>query len=171
MNLWLFFWLFLKASLFTTGGLGNLPLLHRDLLGLGWASEEDFLTALAVGQVSPGPTGLWSISLGFLVGGWAGAVAAAVALSIPPLLVLVLAAFYHRLEHLQIVQDFSRGLSLGVVGLAAAVSLGLAGSAISDGYGAVIALVALGLALTKRVPVILILGAAAVAGVLLYGGG
>lgn len=171
MNLWLFFWLFLKASLFTTGGLGNLPLLHRDLVGLGWASEEDFLTALAVGQVSPGPTGLWSISLGFLVGGWAGAGAAAVALSLPPLLVLVLAAFYHRLEHLQIVQDFSRGLSLGVVGLAAAVSLGLAGSAISDWRGAVIAMVALGLALSKRVPVILILTAAAVAGVLMYGSG
>jgi hypothetical protein len=49
--------------------------------------------------------------------------------------------------------------------------LGLAGSAISDWRGAAIALVALGLALSKRVPVILILAAAAVAGALIYGGG
>ncbi len=162
MNLWLLFWLFLKASLFTTGGLGNLPILHRDLIGMGWAGEQEFLTALAVGQVSPGPTGLWSISLGYLVYGWTGALLALAALSLPPLLVLVLAHFYNRLEHLRSAQDFSRGLSLGVVGLALTVSLGLAGSAIIDWHSGLIALGALGLAVSKRVPVIAILGVAAV---------
>lgn len=168
MNLWLLFWLFLKASLFTTGGMGNLPILHRDLIGMGWAGEADFLTALAVGQISPGPTGLWSISLGYLVYGWAGALLALAALTLPPLLVLVLAHFYNRLEHLRSVQDFSRGLSLGVVGLALTVSLGLAVSAITDWRAGLIALGALGLALSKRVPVMMILGVAAVVGILIY---
>ena len=53
INPLLFFWEFLKASLFSTGGLGNLPFLHKDLIALGWATESDFITALAVGQVSP----------------------------------------------------------------------------------------------------------------------
>ncbi len=169
MNPLAYFWVFLKASLLSTGGLGNLPFLHRDLLALGWARESDFVTAIAVGNVSPGPTGLWSISLGYLTYGWLGAGLALAALSLPPLLALGVSAFYNRLERLPAVQDFTRGLGLGVVGLTLAVALGLAGVSISDWRGIVIAAAALGLALTKKVPVILILGLAAAAGGLIYG--
>ena len=169
MNPLAFLWLFLKASLLSTGGLGNLPFLHNDLLSLGWASEQDFVTALAVGNISPGPTGLWSISLGYLTFGWLGAGLAMVAISLPPLLVLVVAAFYNRIEAHPTVQGFSRGLGLGVVGLTLAVALGLANTSISDWRGIIIAIAAMGLALSKRVPVILILGLAALAGCLIYG--
>jgi chromate transporter len=168
MNWLLFFWLFLKASLLSTGGLGNLPFLHKDLLALGWAHEADFVTALAVGQVSPGPTGLWSISLGYLTYGWAGAGLALLALTLPPLLILVVAVFYSRLETQPAVQDFTRGLGLGIVGLTLAVAYSLAGAAIIDWRGVVIALAALGMAVSKRIPAILILALAAAAGVLLY---
>ena len=98
MNPLIYFWLFFKASLLSTGGLGNLPFLTKDLVSLGWAEESDFLTAIAVGQVSPGPTGLWSISLGYLTFGWLGAGLALAALSFPPLLTLVVAGFFNRLD-------------------------------------------------------------------------
>ena len=169
MNLLLFFWLFLKASLLSTGGLGNLPFLHKDLLDLGWGQEADFITAIAVGQVSPGPTGLWSISLGYLVYGWLGAGLALAALTLPPLLALVVAAFYNRIEGHPAVADFTRGLGLGVVGLTFTVALGLAGSAITDWVGAAIAFGALGMLLSKRVPVIVVLALAAAVGLLVYG--
>ncbi len=169
MNLFLFFWLFLKASLLSTGGLGNLPFLNKDLINIGWAKSSDFVTAIAVGNVSPGPTGLWSVSLGYLILGWKGSILALAALSLPPLLILVVSSFYNRIEHQPVVQDFSRGLGLGVVGLTLAVSLSLVGSTISDWYGVVIAAAALGLALSKKVPVIVILALAGLAGVLLYG--
>ncbi len=168
MNALVYFWLFLKASLFSTGGLGNLPFLNKDLLAMGWAKPADFLTALAVGNVSPGPTGLWSISLGYLTYGYPGAAFALAALSLPPLLILVVAAFYNRIERRPTVQNFTRGLGLGVVGLTLAVTYGLAGSSIADWRGVLIALAALGLALSKKAPVIAILGLAALAGILLY---
>jgi chromate transporter len=164
-----FFWTFLKASLFSTGGLGNLPFLHNDLLAFGWAKESDFLTAIAVGNVSPGPTGLWSIALGYMVYGWLGAGLAMLALSIPPLLTLVVATFYGRIEHNPSVQDFTRGLSLGVIGLSLGVTYILVRSTIIDWTSVVIAIAALALALSKRVPVIVILGLAALAGILIYG--
>ena len=63
----LYFWLFFKASLFSTGGTGNLPSLHADLPAHGWASEQQFGEALTIGQVSPGPTGLWVVSLALLL--------------------------------------------------------------------------------------------------------
>src|SRR5512142_1132768 len=107
MNPLLYFWLFLKASLLSTGGLGNLPFLQKDLVALGWARDSDFITAIAVGQVSPGPTGLWSISLGYLTFGWLGAGLACLAISLPPLLALVVGASYNRFEKLPVVQDFT----------------------------------------------------------------
>jgi chromate transporter len=168
VNLLLYFWLFLKASLLSTGGLGNLPFLHKDLVSLGWAQESDFITAIAVGQVSPGPTGLWSISLGYLTFGWLGAGLALAALSLPPLLALVVGSLYNRMESQQLVQNFVLGLGLGVVGLTVAVAFSLTSSAVSDWRGAAIALAALGLAVSKRVPVIVILGLAAAAGILLF---
>ncbi len=168
MNPLEFFWLFLKGSLLSTGGLGNLPFLHQDLLGLGWAQESDFVTAIAVGQLSPGPTGLWSISLGYLTYGWLGAGLALAALSLPPLLVLVVASFYNRIENQPAAQNFMRGLSLGIVGLTFTVTLGLATSAIVDVLGVCIALGALGLAFSKKVPAVFILVLAAVTGCLLY---
>ena len=168
MNALLFFWLFLKASLLSTGGLGNLPFLHKDLVGLGWAKESDFITAIAVGQVSPGPTGLWSISLGYLIYGWLGALLSLAALMLPPLLALVVGAFYNRIEGRPAVQDFTRGLGLGVVGLTFTVALSLAGSAITNWVGVAIALGALGLVTSKRVPVIVVLGLAALVGIIVY---
>jgi chromate transporter len=169
MNLLEYLWLFLKASLLSTGGLGNLPFLHKDLITRGWASESDFVTAIAVGQVSPGPTGLWSISLGYLTFGWVGSALALVALSLPPLLALVVSAFYNRIEGSPAVQDFTRGLSLGVVGLTLAVTASLVPTAVPDLGSVIIVLGALGLALSKRVPVIVVLLLAAVAGLLFYG--
>jgi chromate transporter len=168
MNAWLFFWLFLKASLFSTGGLGNLPFLNQDLVALGWAHPADFVTAIAVGNLSPGPTGLWSVSLGYLVYGWPGAGLALLALSLPPLLILLVAASYNRIEHQPLVQDYTRGLSLGVIGLTLAVSWSLLQSSIADWQGLLIMLAALGMALSRKVPILVILLLSALAGYFIY---
>src|SRR5262249_15915056 len=69
----LLFLLMLKAALFSTSGIGNLPILHQDLLSRGWATDRNFTESLAIGQISPGPSGLWVISLGYLLDGLRGA--------------------------------------------------------------------------------------------------
>jgi len=69
----LYFLLFLKASLFSTGGFSNLPSLHQDLIGAKWATDADFGEAIAIGQISPGPNGLWTVSLGYITYGPPGA--------------------------------------------------------------------------------------------------
>ena len=163
-----YFLIFLKASLLSFGGLGNLPFLHADLIGLGWARESDFLTAIAVGQMSPGPTGLWTISLGYLTYGWPGAVLSLIALLTPPFLILALVAVYMRVDGNPIVTNFSSGLILGAIGLLLGTAWVLANSTITDAWTIAIALAAAALALTKRVPTIAILLLAALAGVVIY---
>jgi len=168
MNLFLFFWIFLKASLLSFGGMGNLPFLHKDLLALGWAKESDFITAIAVGQLSPGPSGLWSVSLGYLVLGPVGSLLALIALSLPPLLILVVSTFYSRIENQPIVYRATRGLMLGIIGLTLGTLWDLGQSAIISWLDVGITLAALALALSKKLPVIVILALAAAAGLLFY---
>src|SRR2546430_6264238 len=147
----LYFLTFLKASLFSTGGLGNLPMLHQDFSSNGWASETDFGRAIAIGQVSPGPNGLWVISLGYLTYGFPGAILAMVALTLPPSLVLVVSAAYHRIEHQRWVQGFRTGLLLAVTGATFFTVWSIFSPSSGDWRGWMIAISAAVLALTKRV--------------------
>ena len=169
MNVLYFFWMFLKASLLSTGGMGNLPFLHNDLIGLGLAQESDFIKAIAVGQLSPGPSGLWSISLGYLTFGWIGAVLALAALTLPTLLIVGVQAVYSQIEKHPMTQDFSTGLALSIVGLSLAVTASLVNASIVDIGGVLIAAGAMALGLSKKVPIVVILLLSAVVGVVIYG--
>ncbi len=164
----LYFLLFLKASLFSTGGFSNLPSLHQDLLANGWAQETDFGQSIAIGQISPGPNGLWVISLGYLTYGYLGALLALLAVTLPALLVLLVAAGYARIERQAWVQGAMHGVSLAVVGILLTVVWTILRQPGVDAKGLLIALGAFGLALSRRVNVLLILGLAGLVGYFLY---
>ncbi|MBV9850253.1 MAG: chromate transporter [Armatimonadetes bacterium] len=166
MSLWLYFWLLLKGSLFSMSGLGNVPSVHADLTARGWATERQFAEALAVGQVAPGPNGLWVISLGYLTAGGRGAGLALLAITLPPLLVLAVERLYRRVRHHPAVEGFVRGLGLAAVGIFFWVLLGLLRTAGLTPRSLLITLAALGLGATRRVPAIVILALAALAGVI-----
>lgn len=163
-----YFLLYLKASLFSSGGFSNLPSLHQDLIGRGWAGETDFGQSIAIGQISPGPNGLWVISLGYFTYGFLGAFLALIAITLPPLLVLVVAAQYRRIEQQIRVQGAMQGVSLAVIGIQLSVVWTILHQPGVDWKGLIIGACAFGLALSRRVNVLLILALAALAGYLLY---
>ena len=169
MNWLLYFWLFFKASLVSTGGTGNLPSLHADLLPKHWATERQFGEALTIGQVSPGPTGLWVISLGYLTGGGRGSLLALLAVLLPPLLILGVERLYRRVQDHPAVEGFVRGLGLAVVGIFAVALHGILLSAGISLRSVLLLLAAIGLALTRRVPVVGIVALAGLTGVLWRG--
>ncbi len=161
--------LFIKASLFSSGGISNLPSLHQDLLAEGWASESSFGQALAIGQISPGPNGLWVISLGYLTYGLPGALLALIAITIPPFLVLAISAIYDRASRLNWVNALMRGVSLAVIGITLSVVWTILSRTSIDWRSLALAGGASALALTRRVNIIVILLLAALAGYVLYG--
>lgn len=167
MNPLVFFGLVLQASFFATTGTGNVPVLHEELLARGWATERQFAQALTVGQVAPGPSGLWVVSLGYLVGGLRGALLALVASVLPPLLVLVIDRLYRRVHDHPLVEGFMHGLSLASIGIFVVVLLELLRGAGPLRQSLLLALVSLGLAATRRVPVFMVLALAGLAGVVL----
>ena len=174
MNPLLYFWLFLKASLFSTGGFGNLPSLHHDLLARGWATESQFAESMMVGQISPGPNGLWVISLGYLTDGLRGTLLALLAVSLPPILVLIVERIYRAVEGHPAVEGFMRGLTLAISGIFVVILLNLLHSAgmiapllaRANARPLIIAIAALLLGAAKRVPFPLIIVLGAIAGLL-----
>ena len=165
MNALLYFALLLKGSLFSMSGLGNFPSVHADLTARGWATERQFAESLAVGQTAPGPNGLWVISLGYLTYGTRGALLALLAILLPPLLVLVVERFHRRVQHHPAVGGFVRGLGLAAVGVFGVVLFGLLRNAGLAPRSLLIVLSSVALGATRRVPAIVILGLAALAGI------
>jgi chromate transporter len=163
-----YLWLLLKASLFTTGGSGNMPVLYEDLIPRGWATDRQFAEALAIGQISPGPTGLWVISFGYLTDGLRGSLLALIAITLPPLLVLALDAVYRRTGKHPGVAGFVRGLGLAVVGIFLIVLQRLFQSTGVNIINLLIVMASLGLGLVQRMPIVVVLGGAALLGILLH---
>lgn len=163
-----YLWLLLKASLFTTGGSGNIPILYQDLIPRGWATDRQFAEALAIGQISPGPTGLWVISFGYLTDGLRGALLALIAITLPPLLVLALDAVYRRTGKHPGVAGFVRGLGLAVVGIFSIVMLRLLQNTGINLTNLLIVGACLALGLVPRMPIVVVLGGAALLGILLH---
>jgi len=169
INPLLYLFLFIKASLFSSGGFSNLPSLHEDLIAQSWANEAEFGQSLTIGQISPGPNGLWVISLGYLTYGVLGALLALVAITLPPLLVLLIAALYDRISTLNWVKALMSGVSLAIVSIMLSICWTILSRSGLDWRSVVIMFAACGLALTRRVNIVIILGLAATAGYLLYG--
>ena len=168
INPLIYFLLFFKASLFSSGGFSNLPSLHQDLLSSGWAVDADFGESIAIGQISPGPNGLWVICLGYLTYGYAGAAIALVAITLPALLVLVVSAAYNRIQRQRWVEGFMKGISLAVLGILLTVVWTIIRQPIIDWRGWLIALGAFGLTMTRKVNLLVILSLAGVVGYFLY---
>lgn len=167
MEWMMFFWIVLKSILFSTGGFGPLPSLHTDFIAHGWASEKQFSEALSIGQITPGPNGLWVVSLCYLVAGVPGAVLASIALVLPPLLVVVVQYGHARIANRPAVQGLLDGIVLVIVSFSAIVLTGMFYNNGLDSSLILIALVSAILAITRKVSTNVILVAAVLYGVVL----
>lgn len=164
-----YFLIGLKASLFSTGGLGNLPSLHQDLVSRHWATDRQFASSIAIGQLAPGPTGLWVVALGYLTYGVLGATLMTIAVVVPPILVVPLSRLHSRFKHIVLVEGFNRGLSIGIAGAVPAVVIFRVLGSYGFSLPSIILFAAsLGLLVTGRVPPVGVLTLGAVAGIVLF---
>jgi chromate transporter len=163
----MFFWVVLKSILFSTGGFGPFPSLHTDFIAHGWASEKQFTEALSIGQITPGPNGLWVTSLCYLVAGLPGAVLSCIALLLPPLLVLIVQRCYTRIGNHPATQGLLDGVVLVITSFSVII---LARMFLSNGTNigmmAIVVISAI-LAISRRVSANIILIFAALIGLIL----
>ena len=167
------FLFFLGAGAFVFGsGLAIVPFLYGGLVGkLHWLTERQFLDAVAVAMITPGPVVITAAFIGYLVAGLAGATAAAVAVFLPPyLLVLFAAPHYRHFAKNRSVGAFVQGVTAAAIGAIAGAAVILGKRALIDVPTILIAVIAFGLLKLKKIPEPLLIGAAAVAGLFLFKG-
>jgi chromate transporter len=168
-------WFFLKAGAFTFGsGLAIVPFLHAGLVeDHGWLTERQFVDAVAMGLISPGPVVIMATFAGYLVLGLGGAVIATVCVFLPALLLVVIPGpLIRRHEGHPRLKGFIKGATAAAAGAIAGAAIVIAGDVIADGWSVAIALAALAALLQPKVKVRepALVAVAAVVGLIAFGG-
>lgn len=128
------------------GGLVMVPLLEPDVIANGWLTHGEFMDAVAMGQITPGPLLVTATFIGYKVAALPGAFLATVAMFIPSFLMTVACSRQlSRLQRSPRVRSALQGVQAAVVGLVAAAGVILASHGGLDGWrGWLLAAVALG---------------------------
>jgi chromate transporter len=149
------FLIILIASMFSFGGLGSLPVLQSQLATNGVSPAAVVLPSLAVGNISPGPNGLYLVAASYFMGGIKGSLLACLAVAIPPFLVLPVERAKRRLIHLPRVRAMLRSLGVAVVARLVLPVWSLITHAAANGPRSIAVMVLGTLALLFRIPPLL----------------
>ena len=160
---------FAKAGMFVFGsGLAVVPFLYGGVVqGHHWLTEHQFVDAIAVAMITPGPVVITVAFIGYLVAGTSGATAAALGIFLPVyLVVVVLAPSYKRWASNPQLNAFVRGVTAGATGAIAGAVLVLARRSVYDLTTVVICGVSIVILFRWKMPEPLLIAGAAFVGLL-----
>ena len=162
---------FLKAGSLTFGsGLVIVPFLQQGLVEqYGWLDERQFLIAVAIGMISPGPVVITATFVGYLVAGFWGSLISTVGIFLPSFIfILVVAPLLARHGAHPNVKGFVRGAYGAAIGTILGACILLGKIAIGDWLTALIGAVALGILFRWKVNNPLLIAATALVGLVAY---
>jgi chromate transporter len=161
---------FTKAALVVFGsGLAIIPFLQAEVVSQrGWLTEPQFLDAIAVAMLTPGPVVITVAFIGWLVAGPLGGVAAALGVFAPTWLVTVVGApLYDRVRGSVAVREIVAGITAAATGALAGAVVIVALGALTTWTALLVALSALGVLIRfPKVPEPMVLLVAALVGLL-----
>ncbi len=162
---------FLKAGSLTFGsGLVIVPFLEKGLVQqTGWLDERQFLVAVAMGMISPGPVVITATFVGYLVAGFWGSVVSTAGIFLPSfLMILVVAPILMRYRENPNVKGFVKGAYAAAIGTILGACVLLGKIAIGDWLTVLIALVSLVLLVRWKVSNPLLVAATGVIGLIAF---
>jgi chromate transporter len=163
------FWLFAKAGAFVFGsGLAIVPFLYGELVQThGWLDDRQFLDAVAVAMITPGPVVITVAFVGYLVAGPWGMTVAALGVFLPVYLFVVLPAPYFRRHRSQpLIKALVEGVSAAATGAIAGAAYVLATRALVDLWTVAIAVVTFAILTRWKVSELWLIAGAAAFGLL-----
>ena len=164
-------WFFGKAGAFVFGsGLAIVPFLYGGVVEqFHWLNDRQFLDAVAVAMITPGPVVITVAFIGYLVAGPAGAAVAALAVFLPCyFFVIVPAPYYSRIAGNRSIRAFVDGVTAAACGAIAGSAFVLGRRALVDVTTIVICIVAFVVMMRfKKVPEPIVILAAGLAGFLI----
>ncbi len=162
---------FVMAGAFTFGsGLAIVPFLHHGVvLQHHWLNERQFLDAVAVGIITPGPVVITAAFVGYLVAGFWGAVVSAAGVFLPVyLFVLFIGRIIIRYREAPVLKGFVKGATAAASGAIAGAAVILAQGAIVDIPTLVVGLASLACLWRFKIPEPLLVAAGAAVGLVLF---
>jgi chromate transporter len=162
---------FLKAGSLTFGsGLVIVPFLQQGLVEqYGWLDERQFLIAVAVGMISPGPVVITATFVGYLVAGFWGSLVSTVGIFLPSFIfILVAAPLLARHGNNPNVQGFVRGAYGAAIGTILGACILLGRIAIGDLLTGLIGAVSIAVLFRWKVSNPLLIAATAVVGLIAF---
>jgi chromate transporter len=161
---------FTKAGSFVFGsGLAIVPFLQQGVVhDMGWLSQQQFLDAVAVALITPGPVVITVAFIGYLVAGLGGASLAAVGIFLPVYFFTIIPApwFVKHRDNAQL-RAFATGATAAASGAIAGAVVVLGRQAVIDLPTAAIAVAGVVLLARFRVPEPLLVAGAGMAGLVL----
>jgi chromate transporter len=164
-------WFFAKAGAFVFGsGLAIVPFLYGGVVQeYGWLTDKQFLDAVAVAMLTPGPIVITVAFIGYLVAAFPGAVAAAIGVFLPVYLFVVIPfPWFDRISGNAKVRAFVTGVTAAASGTIAGACVVLARRAIFDVPTLVIGAAALVVAWRFKVPEPVLIAAGAAVGLVIF---
>jgi chromate transporter len=162
---------FLKAGSLTFGsGLVIVPFLEQGLVReYAWLDQRQFLIAVAIGMISPGPVVITATFVGYLVAGFWGSVVSTIGIFLPSfILVLIAAPILARHRANANVQGFVKGAFGAAIGTILGACVLLGRIAIGDWLTALIGLASLAVLFRWKVSNPTLIAATAVVGLITY---
>ena len=163
---------FTEAGAFVFGsGLAIVPFLYGGVVEqYHWLTQQEFVDAVAVAMITPGPVVITVAFIGYLVGGPLGATLAALGVFLPCYLFVVIPApYYERYATRKGIADFVAGVTAAATGAIAGAAFVLGRRALVDVTTIVIcAVVFVVISVTRKIPEPLLIVAAAIAGLVFF---
>jgi len=156
-------WVFLKIGTFSFGGgIVIIPLVESEVvLKYGWLTKREFIDAVTLGQITPGPVIISATFIGYKVYGLLGAIVSTVSVILPSFVMICLATkAIEKFRQNKILANFFRGARAAVIGMIFEAGLSIGKSSLIDFKTIFIAVVSLICLLRYRLnPVWILLGA------------
>lgn len=165
------FLFFLKSSLFVFGsGLAIVPFLHGGVVqDHHWLTETQFLDAVAVAMITPGPVVITVAFIGYIVLGPIGACVAALGVFLPVyLFVVIVGPLYKRFSKNKQIRAFVQGVTAAATGAIAGAVVVLGRHSIQDYWTVAIAVVTFLILMKWKIPEPVIIAGAGLLGIAIH---
>jgi chromate transporter len=128
-------WVFLKIGTFTFGGgIVMIPMVENEVvLKYGWLTKAEFIDAVTLGQVTPGPVIISATFIGYKACGILGAIVSTLSVILPSFVMICLAtAAIKKFRENKILANFLRGARVAVIGMVFDAGVSIARSSLVD---------------------------------------
>jgi chromate transporter len=153
------------------GGYVFIPLIqHTVVESNAWLTQKEFVDAIAMSQIMPGPIVLSTVFIGYKIAGFFGALAATVGIFLPPAVLMIIATHgLNRIKKSALIKAVLRGIRPAVIGMILAAVIVVGQTAQPMYWGSLLIFAAALLAQLKfKLDVVWVIPTAGLLGLLLY---